>query len=227
MNLREITIGRLKNCDIYLDSRCVYASNIHATLYYDGSQLMLRDQSTNGTMINNINVHKRAVPINHGDTIMIAGKYQINWNQIDAYFPPFRNAPTPGPSTEASKPVKTYAAERPDLSGWCWGAFTLSWIWGFFHGCWWMILVSIGLSIIEYFIPFGVVISIGISILFGVKGSQWSWENKTWSSVEEFNKSHEAWNKAGLIVFIIGIFLIILSAIALIGGLFTIANSVI
>lgn len=90
-----------------------------------------------------------------------------------------------------------------------------------------MILVSIGLSIIEYFIPFGVVISIGISILFGVKGSQWSWENKTWSSVEEFNKSHEAWNKAGLIVFIIGIFLIILSAIALIGGLFTIANSVI
>ncbi len=54
MTLREVTIGRDKNSDIYLDDRCAYASNNHATIYYDGNQLMFRDNSSNGTMINNI-----------------------------------------------------------------------------------------------------------------------------------------------------------------------------
>ena len=220
MNLREITIGRSRNCDIYLDSKCQYASHLHATLYYDGSQLMLRDQSTNGTMINNISVHKRAVPINHGDTIMIAGKYQINWNQIDSFFPPFRQAPAP-----VSEPVAVPAQPaQPDLSQWCWGAFTLNWIWGLFHGCWWMILIWIGTYIIDYLVPFGFIINIGISILFGVKGTEWSWENKTWGSVDEFNKSHEAWNEAGLIIFIIGIVLIVASFIALFCGILSLAQ---
>ena len=57
-------------------------------IYYDGRQLMYRDISTNGTMINNQRIHKRAVPIRRGDIIMLAGKYQLNWNQIDYYFPP-------------------------------------------------------------------------------------------------------------------------------------------
>lgn len=86
MNLREITIGRSKDCDIYLDRNCIYASVLHAAIYMDGSQLMYRDNSTNGTMINNIMVHKRAVPISHGDVIMVAGKYLVNWNQIDSFF---------------------------------------------------------------------------------------------------------------------------------------------
>ena len=41
MNLREITIGRSANCDIYLDQNCQYASNLHGTIYYDGFQLMV------------------------------------------------------------------------------------------------------------------------------------------------------------------------------------------
>lgn len=32
MNLREITIGRSANCDIYLDQNCQYASNLHGTI---------------------------------------------------------------------------------------------------------------------------------------------------------------------------------------------------
>lgn len=86
MNLCEITIGRSKDCDIYLDRNCRFASAMHATIYTDGHQLMYRDDSTNGTLINNIMVHRRAVPINHGDIIMVAGKYIVNWNQIDSFF---------------------------------------------------------------------------------------------------------------------------------------------
>lgn len=40
MTLREITVGRSKNSDIYLGERCIYASINHGSLYYDGSQLM-------------------------------------------------------------------------------------------------------------------------------------------------------------------------------------------
>ena len=72
MNIREITIGRSKTSDIYLDDRCIYASNNHGSIYYDGNQMMYRDNSSNGTMVNNIMVRRRAVPIRQGDIIMIS-----------------------------------------------------------------------------------------------------------------------------------------------------------
>lgn len=87
-NLREITIGRDKNSDIYLDESCKLASRNHASIFYDGNQLMFRDVSTNGTMINNVRVNHRTVPISNGDIIMIAGRYQISWSQINAFFKP-------------------------------------------------------------------------------------------------------------------------------------------
>lgn len=73
MLMREVTVGRSKDSDIYLDDRCVYASTDHATIYYDGTQLMYKDTSSNGTMVNNIMVKHRAVPIKHGDIGHIGG----------------------------------------------------------------------------------------------------------------------------------------------------------
>lgn len=66
MNIREITIGRSKSSDIFLDNRCIYASNNHGSIYYDGNRMMYRDNSSNGTMI--------------------AGRYQLNWNQTNFFF---------------------------------------------------------------------------------------------------------------------------------------------
>ena len=71
MILREVTIGRSKDCDIYLDPRCEFASSYHAAIYMDGTQLMYKDCSRNGTLINNVSVHNRAVPIKYGDVIML------------------------------------------------------------------------------------------------------------------------------------------------------------
>ncbi len=132
MTLREITVGRAKNSDIYLDDRCIYASNNHGFFYYDGNQLMYRDNSSNGTMINNIMIKRRAVPVRHGDIIMIAGRYQLNWNQIDMFFPPMHKQPmnVEPPMESPVQQALRAATEEPDLDKWNWGAFCLSGIWG-------------------------------------------------------------------------------------------------
>lgn len=192
MNLREVTIGRSNNCDIFLDARCKYASNMHGTIYYDGNQLMYKDTSTNGTLINNVSVHKRAIPINRGDVIMIAGKYPLSWNQIDSFFPYSPNRQM-GTLVAAPSPVVQPTAQQPNLSAWNWGAFFLPGLWGLFNGCWWLFLLQM--------IPVPLV----INIVAGLKGSEWAWNNKQWNSVQDFESTQNTWFKAGLILFIIGV----------------------
>ena len=85
---QEITIGRSESCDIRFDENDVYASTYHGSIFIDGSQLMFKDTSTNGTIINNRMVRHTTVPINRGDSIIIADKYPISWSQINAFFPP-------------------------------------------------------------------------------------------------------------------------------------------
>ena len=221
MNLREVTIGRSPNCDIYLDQRCKYASNMHGTIYYDGNQLMFKDTSSNGTMINNISVRKRAVPIRRGDSIMIAGKYPINWNHIDSFFQ--YTPPTPiGRIFDVSKSMSQQAgnADPLNLSKWSWGAFVLSWIWGFFNGCWWMFLVQIGtflLSLLLWWVPFAAIfisiIDLGVSVLFGIKGTEWAWNNRSWSSISNFKQTQDTWNKVGLMLFLFGIVIMVIAII--------------
>ena len=230
MNLREVTIGRSKDCDIYLDQRCQYASNLHGTIYYDGNQLMYKDHSTNGTMVNNISVCKRAVPIHRGDIIMIAGKYPVNWNQIDSFFPYQLEKSPIGTIIDvgASTPKQAVVSEHPNLSKWSWGAFSLSWIWGVFNGCWWMLLVKIGTSLLTFlatFIPFAPlfvsVADLCISIFFGIKGTEWAWNNRSWSSLADFRHTQDIWNKIGLILFIVGM---IGGMVFIIFSIFTIVN---
>ena len=223
MNLREITIGRNKDCDIYLDARCKYASSMHGTIYYDGNQLMFKDTSTNGTMINNVSVRHRAVPIKHGDIIMLAGRYQINWNQIDSFFPNMPQGGKPvGTISDLSLNMGHQAAttEPLDLSKWSWGAFVLSWIWGFFNGCWWMFLVKIGfflLNALLWWVPFVVIIvtiaDLCVSVLFGLKGTEWAWNNRSWNSAASFKQVQDTWNKVGLALFLLSIILTVFSVI--------------
>lgn len=196
MNLREITIGRSKNCDIYLDERCRYASGMHGTLYYDGNQLMFRDTSTNGTMINNVSVKHRAVPVHHGDIIMLAGKYQVNWNQIDEYFPSVPSSARNVGTITDTVSVQNTVSSSPDLAKWNWGAFGIYPIWGFANGCWWAIFVSMCFG---WFWPLP-------NILFGVYGNRLSWTNKHWNSVSEFEQSQKDWAVWGIILSCIGLF---------------------
>ena len=201
--LREVTIGRDKNCDIYLDPRCKYASGHHGTLYYDGTQLMFRDTSSNGTLINNVSVKHRAVPIRHGDTIMIAGQYPINWNQIDAFFP---STPLPVQPVKQATQASAGAEVKPDTDSWSWGAFALYPIWGFFNGCWWAFLVSL------------VSWSLVPSILFGVFGRRQAWSNGSWASAADFNATQERWDTWGFILFVASLLFSLIVVLAVIAA---------
>ncbi len=198
-NLREVTVGRDKNSDIYLDERCRYASSRHGAIYYDGSELMFRDTSSNGTMINNVMVHKRAVPIHRGDQIILAGKYPLSWNQIDTFFPPRQEVSQPqsqpsepmSPARQAAHNAGVSSDANLQLDNWSWGAFGLSGLWGLFNGCWWIILINI---VAWPLAPF-------VCIYLGVKGRRLAWERGSWSSAQDFIRTQHNWDIAGAISF--------------------------
>lgn len=213
MMTKEITIGRNGNCDIILGNVCVYASHMHATMYMDGWQLMYRDHSRNGTIINNNMVHNRAVPVEYGDTIMIAGQYQLSWNQIEEFFPRDQH-PVNNPNGYDVPTSQGYSTENslPKM-GWNWGAFMLYPIWGFWNGCWWGILIAFffGWTIIPNFI-------------FGACGSSWAWSNRQWRDADEFNQMQAAWRPWGIAIFVINILFVLFTFIfgfALLSAIFS------
>lgn len=229
---REVTVGRNPNCDIYLNPQFVYASSNHAVIFHDGNQLWYRDTSTNGTVINGVSVRHNTVPIRHGDVILLAGKYPLDWAQIDNYFGGLsNNGATRYAGTEVNFPGQTaYAASAgynpsgaysagpsastssqasaPDTSKWNWGAFGWYPIWGLFNGCWWAFLLSI---LCGWFWPIP-------NIVFGVYGSRWAWKNKEWESVEAFNEAQSKWAIAGIIVFCFSVIFFVIQVALLIGG---------
>lgn len=229
---REITIGRNTNCDIYLGPQFDYASGNHAVIYHDGNQLLYRDTSTNGTTINGVNVKHRTVPIRHGDVIMLAGKYHLGWAQIDNYFGGLSNNGSTRyngtlvdvsrgtdyansvnynsthPYTESYSSPSSIASV-PNTSKWNWGAFGWYPIWGLFNGCWWAILVSF---ILGWLWPIP-------NIFFGIFGSRWSWKNKKWKSVEDFNEAQSNWVIPGIVVFCLSTILSVIYVASLISTL--------
>ena len=194
MMLRKITVGRERDCDIFLDASCIYASKYHALIYFDGDRLMYKDTSTNGTLINNVSVKHRSVPIRRGDVIMLAGKYQLNWNQIDAIIRKNEIVENPLPVAPKTETVGMATTEQPpmqvDVSKWNWGAFGLYPIWGFFNGCWWAFFVSL-----FFWWTFPIP-----NIVFGVYGSRWAWENRSWDSPRNFSQMQSCWAIWGIIV---------------------------
>jgi hypothetical protein len=81
----------------------------------------------------------------------------------------------------------------PEIKGWNWGAFWLTWIWGIRNKTWISFLV---------FIPFFNFVWV---FFLGAKGNKWAWQNEKWESTEEFKKSQHRWAKWGLIIFLISI----------------------
>ena len=205
-NFREIYIGRDASCAIRLSPECIYCSSVHGVLYMDGGTLMYCDKSRNGTYVNNNKVLQCAVPIRHGDTIMLAGQYPLKWDTIDQYFPP-QQIPQAAPArTVIQQP--TYQPEEksePNLSKFNWGAFFLYPIWGFFNGCWWAILVGI----------FCFWAGILLNILFGVFGTRLAWQNTKWSSVKKFERTQHTWAQWGVGLFLASIVIGIIIALTL------------
>ena len=92
-----------------------------------------------------------------------------------------------------------------ELRGVNWGAFMFTWIWGIAHKTWISFLT---------FIPY-VGWIMAFVLLF--KGNEWSWQNRKFSSIEEFKEVTRIWNTWGIVFFILNIIFCIIYIIILVG----------
>ncbi|HEY5560915.1 MAG TPA: zinc ribbon domain-containing protein [Clostridiaceae bacterium] len=85
-----------------------------------------------------------------------------------------------------------------DYKGWNWGAFLITPIWGGIN------------NVYIAFLWFFPLFTLPMSIILGIKGNKWAWQNRIWDSEEEFVSTQRGITKAsfvfiGLILLIIGI----------------------
>ena len=86
----------------------------------------------------------------------------------------------------------------PEIRGWNWGAFLLSWIWGIGNNTWITLIILMPIGIMQLVLPF----------VLGAKGNEWAWQNKKWDSIEHFKRTQKLWKYWGFLV--LGLFIIIL-----------------
>ena len=187
MAVQMITVGRSLNSDIYLDERFVYASIHHGIISYDGNQLMYTDRSTNGTMINNHKVKHGTVPLRRGDIILVAGRYLLDWNMIDAYLPKRAMGTAMAPASGWKQYNSTTAI---NTNQWNWGAMGLYPLWGLQNGCVWALPVAIVIGVLLFPLP---------NVVFGFYGSKWAWQGRTWASPHQFYSVQQQWANAGIV----------------------------
>jgi hypothetical protein len=87
----------------------------------------------------------------------------------------------------------------PEIKGWNWGAFFLSWIWGIGNSTYIALLM---------FVPF---VNFVMPFVLGAKGNKWAWQNRTWRDVEHFKHTQRKWTIAGLLLVLIVLPLFIFS----------------
>lgn len=101
---------------------------------------------------------------------------------------------------ELKKPTLPYG-----VVGWNWGACLLSFIWGIRFRVWIALLALI---------PYAGVI---MTLVLGVKGSEWAWKKGHWETVEAFQESRRRWNIASLVL-LVGITVISIFSVFLFWG---------
>ena len=83
------------------------------------------------------------------------------------------------------------------VKGWSWGAFFLGGIWAIGNRTW------IGLLALIPYVGFV------MNIILGFKGREWAWQNRSWDSLEHFQRVQKQWSRwaVGLImgVFTLGL----------------------
>ncbi|MBR1414272.1 MAG: FHA domain-containing protein [Prevotella sp.] len=199
MSIGRISIGRSQRSDICLDNSHVYASKRHGEIYYDGNQMIYRDLSTNGTMINRTMVKHRTVPLRRGDIILVAGRYQIDWNEIDAFIPiPYGNTSftdRQGTYAMPTSGVQPLPANRVyiDPRAWNWGAMGVYPFWGLSNGCWWALPLAVAVG---WLFPLP-------NLVFGFFGNRWALQYKQWTSMVAFKNEQQWWKPIGIVVMIV------------------------
>lgn len=88
----------------------------------------------------------------------------------------------------------------PEIQGWSWAGFLMSWIWSIAHSAWLGLVLCLLLGIIG-------------NIVQGVKGNEWAWQNRRWESIEQFKATQRVWVIWGLVLLGVGVVIWIISAV--------------
>ena len=101
-----------------------------------------------------------------------------------------------------------------EISGFNWGGFLLTWIWGVGNNVWISLLALC--SVIPYI---GWIVSLIMMVVLGLRGNEWAWQHKKWDSIEQFKTAQRKWMWWGIgvlaasIVFAIALVVLIVSLI--------------
>lgn len=111
--------------------------------------------------------------------------------------------------TNLSGKGKKYTAPVDVTNKFNWGAFLSTWIWGLAHKAYLPIAyLGISFSLIRRIPILGIFLFFIVTILFGVKGNKWAWQNKYYNSIDAFHESQKKWAIAGICIFLINIILV-------------------
>jgi len=100
------------------------------------------------------------------------------------------------------------SAVPPEIKGWNWGGFLMTWIWGIGNNVWIALIALLGM------IPWvGWIIRLTMSIILGAKGNEWAWQHKKWDSIEHFKRTQRAWMWWGISLILLEIALVIAVAV--------------
>ena len=77
-----------------------------------------------------------------------------------------------------------------ELRDWNWGAFLFGWIWAFGNNRFDIAVYGLAVYTLSFLLgPLGWLAQLAISIILGMKGNEWAWQNKKWRSIEHFKFS--------------------------------------
>ena len=82
------------------------------------------------------------------------------------------------------------------MGGWNWGGCLLGWIWGIGHSVW--------IALLGLIVPWPI-----MEVILGIKGNEWAWQNRRFESVEHFKEVQRKWTIWGIIIIVIGSFVIV------------------
>lgn len=107
--------------------------------------------------------------------------------------PPVVFAPVPAYLPSGNDPEAL-----PQVKGWNWGGFFLSWIWAISHE-------RVGTGVVIFLASIlpgiGLIVRWGYKIYFGIKGNELAWSSRRFENIKQFQETERAWAIFGGIVF--------------------------
>jgi calcium/calmodulin-dependent protein kinase I len=79
-----VTIGRDCKCTVQVDH--IIVSHLHCIIRFSTQKIILEDQSTNGTWVNNQLVHHAKIVLHHGDSIVLARPSSLHPEEVRCTF---------------------------------------------------------------------------------------------------------------------------------------------